>query len=339
MTTKKQCKAKASATGDQCKRKAVADGYCKQHYNQTHPQVNEEEVRASLDVVEADAPQATYQVDLVQANPAFQKFEIAKRVAHTLAQSNLVPDAYRGRPNDCFVAINMGAELGMEPFQAIQSIAVIDGKPCLYGDGLIGVVRASSKCEWIEEEVAPDGKSATCRTQRKGDRNPIERTYSMTDAMLAGIDSKANWRKHPKRMLQMRARAYCLRDAYPDLLKGLGMVEELIDHDDSPPPIVSYDLPQKQTIAEAAEAAANPPTAAGVASALLDQAKEVFGDGVHVVTFETVERAMHQSDSMEDLLAAAKDAKHLDPEDQAKLRGTYKQMRDAILDTGEASGQ
>jgi hypothetical protein len=108
VATKKKCKAKASASGDQCKRNAVKDGYCKQHYNQTHPQVDEEEVRASLDVVEADAPQATYQVDLVQANPEFQRFEIAKRIAHTLAQSNLVPDAYRGRPNDCFVAINMG---------------------------------------------------------------------------------------------------------------------------------------------------------------------------------------------------------------------------------------
>jgi hypothetical protein len=104
------------------------------------PEVQPEDVRESLDVIEADAPQATYQVDLIGANPEFQKFEIAKRIAHTLAQSNLVPDAYRGRPNDCFVAINMGAELGMEPFQAIQSIAVIDGKPCLYGDGLIGVV-------------------------------------------------------------------------------------------------------------------------------------------------------------------------------------------------------
>ena len=317
MATKKKCKAKASASGDQCKRNAVKDGYCKQHYNQTHPQVDEEEVRASLDVVEADAPQATYQVDLVQANPEFQRFEIAKRIAHTLAQSNLVPDAYRGRPNDCFVAINMGAELGMEPFQAIQSIAVIDGKPCLYGDGLIGVVRASSKCEWIEEEIAPDGKSATCRTQRKGDRNPIERTYSMTDAMLAGIDSKTNWRKHPKRMLQMRARAYCLRDAYPDLLKGLGMVEELVDHDDSPPEIQSFDLPKVEP-----------------QDPVLETAREVFGDGVEVINFDSVERQMHQSDTMEELLAAAKNAKLLDEQDQVKLRATYKQMREAILDTG-----
>jgi hypothetical protein len=307
MTTKKATKKKVT------KKKAAPK-----------PEVQPEDVRESMDVIEADAPQATYQIDLIGSNPEFQKFEIAKRVAHTLAQSNLVPDAYRGRPNDCFVAINMGAELGMEPFQAIQSIAVIDGKPCLYGDGLIGVVRASSKCEWIEEEVSLDGKTATCRTQRKGDRNPIERIYTMTDAMQAGIDSKPNWRKHPKRMLQMRARAYCLRDAYPDLLKGLGMVEEMVDHDDSPPPIVDYQLPEK------------PAPSQETHGELEKQVKEVFGDDAHVINFETVKRDMMQSDTMEQLLAAAKDAKFLDPDDQAKLRGTYKMMREAIMDTGQS---
>lgn len=319
MTTKKASKKKAT------KKKATRK---REPAKRAEPTIDAEdapeEIREHLDMIEADAPQATYQVDLIAANPEFQKFEIAKRVAHTLAMSSLVPDAYRGRPNDCFVAINMGAELGMEPFQAIQSIAVIDGKPCLYGDGLIGVVRASSKCEWIEEEVSSDGKTATCRTQRKGDRNPIERSYSMSDAMLAGIDSKPNWRKHPKRMLQMRARAYCLRDAYPDLLKGLGMVEELVDHENTPPPVINYELPKPdQTIAQAAEeAAGNNP--------LLDQAREVFGDGVQEVTLKGVEHAMMQSENMADLLKAAKSAKFLSEEDQVQARITYKKMRAAL---------
>lgn len=249
------------------------------------------------------------------SNPEFAKFEIAKRIAQSLAQSNLVPDAYRGRPNDVFVAINMGSELGMEPFQAIQSIAVIEGKPCLYGDGLIGVVRASPKCLWIEESLSEDGLTATCRTQRDGDPNPVTATYSMTDAMQAGIDSKFNWKKHPKRMLQMRARAYCLRDAYPDLLKGLGVVEERQDHDDTPPPVTEYKLPEKPK------------------DNLLEQTKDVFGEGVEVApTLAEVERAIHQSDTMEELLAAGAMAKRLTPEEQGTARITYKKMRTALMD-------
>lgn len=248
----------------------------------------------------------------------FAKFEVAKRIAHTLAMSDLVPDAYRGRPNNCFVAINMGAELGMEPFQAIQSIAVIDGKPCLYGDGLIGVVRSSPLCMWIEESLSDDGKSATCRTQRKGDPNPITATYSMADAMLAGIDSKKNWKKHPKRMLQMRARAYCLRDAYPDILKGLGVVEEMVDHEDTPAEIQSFDLPEKKP---------------DPVSTVFPNAKPMYTDDEgndHEITLSLVERMMHQSDDMESLLKAGELAKHLSERDQGTARITYKKMRNAL---------
>jgi hypothetical protein len=317
MTTKKACKAVASASGKQCKRAAVEDGYCKQHHAQLYPQATEAPAenpeRHELETLEHEGK--TYQVDLMSHSPEFQRYEIAKRVAHTLSQSSIVPDDYRGRPNDCFVAINMGHSLDMDPFQAIQSIAVIEGKPCLYGDGLIGVVRASPKCLWIEEKISDDGKTATCRTQRDGDPNPIEATYSMADAVQAGIDTKFNWKKHPKRMLQMRARAYCLRDAYPDLLKGLGVVEERQDHDDTPPPVTTYDLPQAedQTIIEAASEATE-----------------------ETVTLTQVERAMHQSDSMEELLKAGDMAKQLSERDQGTARITYKKMRTALMDTGDA---
>jgi hypothetical protein len=128
----------------------------------------------------------------------------------------------------------------------------------------------------------------------------------MDNAIQAGISTKFNWQKHPQRMLQMRARSYCLRDAYPDLLKGLGMVEEVQDHENTPPEIQSFDLPKQEPQRDPAVKA----------------------------TFESVERAMHQSDTMEQLLAAAKDAKSLSEEDQVKLRATYKQMREALLDTG-----
>lgn len=301
-TKKKAAKKKATAKKDQTIAEAAADAVG-----------GEPEKPRDVDLAHstqvATAPETSYQIDLMAHNPQFQKFEIAKRIAHTLANSNLVPDAYRGRPNDCFVAINMGAELKMEPFQAIQSIAVIDGKPCLYGDGLIGVVRASPLCLWIKETVSEDGKVATCTTQRKGDPEPITASYSIDDAVLAGIHNKFNWKKHPKRMLQMRARSYCLRDAYPDLLKGLGVVEEMIDHEDTPPPVQSYELPK--------------PDAPVV---LPDQDAPTLSD---------VEHAMYQSESMEDLLKAAEMAKSLTGHDQVTARITYKKMRKALLEDAE----
>lgn len=268
-----------------------------------------EVVDKGMDVVEEMVSNPPALTEPQPPDPAFAKYELAKRVAHTLAQSNIVPEPYRGRPNDVFVAINMGAELGMEPFQAIQSIAVIEGKPCLYGDGLIGVVRASPKCLWIEETISTDGKIATCRTQRDGDPNPVEQSYSMDDAIQAGIHNKFNWKKHPKRMLQMRARAYCLRDAYPDLLKGLGVVEERQDHENTPPPITEYELP-------------SPPHHESVPKLMVP------------VTLSQVERAIHQSENMKELLQASNLAKGLTVEREiGTARITYRKMKKILQET------
>lgn len=260
----------------------------------------------------------TYQVDLMAHSPEMQRFEIAKRISRTLAASNLVPEAYRGRPNDVFVAINMGHELGMGEFQAIQSIAVIEGKPCLYGDGLIGVVRSSPKCVWIKETLSSDEKIATCETQRLNEPHTISATYSMDDAVQAGIHMKFNWKKHPKRMLQMRARAYCLRDAYPDILKGLGVVEEMQDHEDTPPPITQYALPEPAPSHPAGSAFDTKP-----------------------VTLSEVEHAMHQSETMGQLLAAGQLAKGLTNNIQiSTAKITYKKMRTALMsDTTPHEGE
>lgn len=260
-------------------------------------------------VVQAD-PMALSDDPRLALDPEFVKFELAKRIALTLANSNLVPDAYRGRANDCFVAINMGRAIGMDEFQAIQSIAVIDGKPSLYGDALIGLVRGSDKCSYIKEWLSDDQKTAYCETLRKGEPEPVTRSYSMQDAMLAGIDSKFNWKKHPKRMLQMRARSLCLRDVYADVLKGLASAEEMHDHEDTPPVITDYQLPDKTADTVA------------MANAYTEE-----------VTLAEVERAMHQSDSMADLLKAAELAKGLtNPMDQSTARITYKKMRAALME-------
>ena len=258
-------------------------------------------------ITQADVDSAIA-VAVESTDPAFAMYALAKKIAHTLACSTLVPDAYIGKPNDIFVAINMGREVGLGEFAAVQSIAVIEGKPCLYGDGLIGVVRASPKCKWIEETLSEDGLTATCKTQRDGDPNPVTATYSMDDAVQAGINTKYNWKKHPKRMLQMRARAYCLRDAYPDLLKGLGVVEERLDHDNTPPPVIEYELPETAPQEQ------------------LD---------IPAPTLREVEHAMHQSDSMEELLKAGAMAKQLSENEQTTARITYKKMRTALMDTGD----
>lgn len=266
-----------------------------------------------------------------QTNPEFAKYEIAKRVAHTLAASALVPEAYRGRPADCFVAIQMGAEVGMGAFQAIQSIGVIDGKPCLYGDGLIGVCRASSVCSYIREWIDDETKTAWCETLRKGDPSPIKRSFSWDEAEMAGLTTRSNYRKYPKRMLQMRARAFCLRDAYPDVLKGLRVFEEVMDYNDEPAPITSYSLPQK-TGTEATKAITEAVTSASITETAVPEGTTA------TPTLTEVQDAICNATTLAELIKAGDRAAKLKDENEIKIaRATYRNKRDELTTQKETA--
>jgi len=150
-----------------------------------------------------------------------------------LAESSMVPKAYQGKPQDIMVCVQWGYEIGLAPMQALQNIAVINGKPSVYGDAALALVQASSVCEGIDEHVEHEGTPnpvAVCIARRKG-RMPVIARFSVEDAKRAGLWGKQGpWQAYPKRMLQMRARGFALRDAFPDVLKGLITSEEAADY-------------------------------------------------------------------------------------------------------------
>jgi hypothetical protein len=138
------------------------------------------------------------------------------------------------------MVIMAGLELGMAPMQALQSICLINGKTGLYGDGMLAVVRKSGQLEDIKELISISGEGttevmvATCRVKRNG--KWVKRTFSKHDAQVAGLWGKRGrdgqptpWITYPRRMLQMRARAFALRDGFADVLRGMASAEEQAD--------------------------------------------------------------------------------------------------------------
>ncbi|WP_460452623.1 recombinase family protein, partial [Alsobacter sp. SYSU BS001988] len=70
--------------------------------------------------------------------------------------------------------------------------------------------------------------TAVCQVRRKGERSWLVRSFDTADAIRARVWGKAGpWSEYPKRMLQMRARAFALRDGFPDVLGGLYLREEV----------------------------------------------------------------------------------------------------------------
>lgn len=161
-----------------------------------------------------------------------QTFEQALTFAQYLAESELVPKDFKGKPGNCLVAIQWGMEIGLKPMQALQNIAVINGRPALWGDSVIALVRSSPVCEYIIETQTDD--AAICKVKRRGEPEQ-ERAFSRQDAHAAGLIGKQGpWTQYPKRMMQMRARAFALRDVFPDVLKGLPVAEEVMDTPSEP---------------------------------------------------------------------------------------------------------
>ncbi|HEL4856812.1 TPA: hypothetical protein UL920_004181 [Stenotrophomonas maltophilia] len=156
-----------------------------------------------------------------------QTFEQALTFADILADSDMVPKDFKGKPGNCLIAMQWGAELGLKPLQALQNIAIINGRPALWGDAVIALVRNSPLCEYVTE--SDDGGTAVCRVKRRGESEEV-RTFSTEDAKVANLLGKTGpWTQYPKRMRQMRARAFALRDVFPDVLRGMPIAEEVMD--------------------------------------------------------------------------------------------------------------
>ncbi len=114
----------------------------------------------------------------------------------------------------------------------------------MYGDGLLSVVKNSGQLEYIKETLEGDEPEnsnvdfrddfkAVCLVKREGN-DEVRAEFSVSDAKRAELWTKAgSWKTHPKRMLKYRARAFVLRDEFPDILLGMQhSAEELIDGGD-----------------------------------------------------------------------------------------------------------
>lgn len=178
-----------------------------------------------------------------------------------MAKSEVVPKEYIGKPANILVAVQMGMELGLSPIQAVNSIAVINGKPTMYGDAPLAVIKASGVLDpnfaqgGIDERSPEECLAAAegrCAVKRKDQAQPTIRTFSRADAEKAGLYRRSGptgpWNTYEGRMLMFRARGWALRDSCPDVLKGLRIAEE---ESDVPVQATEYEIKKPASRSEA----------------------------------------------------------------------------------------
>lgn len=165
---------------------------------------------------------------MTDAMAVFQPDQLSgmMKAADQLARSSLIPGPLRNKPGDVLVVLLTGREFGIGPMQALRSIHVVDGKPTMSADLMVGLCLARREvCEYFTP-VESTAQRATYKTKRTGSPE-VSLTWTMEQAKAARVTGKDNWQKYPDAMLRARCASALARAVYPDLLAGTYDPDEL----------------------------------------------------------------------------------------------------------------
>jgi hypothetical protein len=163
--------------------------------------------------------------------PSVGEFHAMREMADAVANTQMVPKAYRGKPDDVLAAILTGREMGLGPMESLRELSVIDGKPSLSANLLMARLRAGG-VKVLESSVTPE--RAWIRAQRRDTGEIAEVEWTYEQALAAGLPGKANWQHYREDMLWARCVGRLARRLGGDLIAGVMPYtsEEVQDWDD-----------------------------------------------------------------------------------------------------------
>ena len=161
-------------------------------------------------------------------------FNQTLRMAQMLSQSSLVPANYQGKPQDCFIAIDMATRMGCSPIFVMQNLYVVKGKPSWAGQACMAIIKTSRQFANVRlnyvGKIGTDERGCFVSATRLCDGANIDGTLvNMAMAKGEGWTSNTKWKTMPELMLGYRAAAFFARLHCPEALMGLQTDDEVTD--------------------------------------------------------------------------------------------------------------
>lgn len=158
------------------------------------------------------------------------------QMAQMISKSNLVPQSYQGKPEDCFLALQFAVRLGMEPLTVMQNLYVVKGKPSWSGQFCMALIRANQAFSNVRlvytGTKGTDNRGAYVTAIRVSDGSVVDGTeVTIAMAKAEGWISNVKWKSMPEQMLGYRAAAFFARLHCPEALLGIQTAEEVEDVD------------------------------------------------------------------------------------------------------------
>jgi len=165
-----------------------------------------------------------------------QQFEDAQRIAKALASSTLIPPQFQGQQGfaNCLVALEIANRMRMSPFQVMQNLHIIHGRPSWSSQFIIGLINGCGRFSPLRYEISGKGDTLACTAVatelNTGEelRGP-EVTMAMAKREGWATKSGSKWATMPELMIRYRAAAFWGRLFIPELLVGIHTQEEVMD--------------------------------------------------------------------------------------------------------------
>ena len=161
------------------------------------------------------------------------------KMAEGLSKTDLVPDNYKNKPENCLIAIDTARQIGAKnPLFVMQNLYIVKGKPSWSGQYCSALVYTNFK----NVKVNRMGDKNTNNLQgifitatNKNGENCRGSVVTLEMAQKEGWINKqgSKWQTMPEQMLIYRAFAFFARAYCPDKL--LGMHDEFEIQDITPP--------------------------------------------------------------------------------------------------------
>lgn len=167
--------------------------------------------------------------ELVPATEA--GFTLMLRQAEVLADSRIIPAAYRNRTSDVVAAGLAGLAFGWDVMTSLRNYHVIEGTASLRPEAMLGLVRRAGHSVTLELSDGNEGRQAVAVGRRADTGDEHRAVFSEADAKRAGLAGKKNWSQYLDSMLTWRSVSALCRVLFPDVVLGAGYVPEEIGGD------------------------------------------------------------------------------------------------------------
>jgi hypothetical protein len=149
-------------------------------------------------------------------------FDLIMRQAEVLADSTIIPSAYRRKAADIVAAGLAGRAYGWDVMTSMRQFHVIEGSASLRPESMLGLVRQAGHSVTVETGET----GAVAHGKRADTEDTHSASFTMQDAEVAGLANKKNWKQYQDAMLTWRAVSKLCRVLFPDVVLGAGYVPE-----------------------------------------------------------------------------------------------------------------